>query len=180
MAEEDLEEILNLHHETPGAAETIRQRRGFKIFIIALLAILMILIGWIIFGGKSGNKEFKKTAQTQETQKKGPLPLYPTLPLKTINFFIRDQAEEKSFFVKIQLTLAYKSKKEFFLKELEQRELEMTDLILTLFSKKVFEDINTPEKREILKGELKEVINQVLINGQIEEIFISEFNILLN
>ena len=52
----------------------------------------------------------------------------------------------------------------------------MRDKIITLISSKTYEDINTPDKIQGLKKEIKNQVNTLLINGLIEDIYLIDFN----
>jgi flagellar FliL protein len=59
--------------------------------------------------------------------------------------------------------------------EFTQRIPELRDIILTLLSSKEFADIARPEDKAILKQELLAELNRVLKQGQVQDIYFTDF-----
>lgn len=179
MVDEDLEEILDLHQKTSESLNQAQKNRKFHIFILILSAILISVLVRVVVGGKSKILAPSSTAQEEIKPEKKLPARYKSFPLKTANFFINDKEGEKRFFVKIEFTLTYQGKEDILDDELTQREHEFADLILTFFSKRFFEDLNTAEKRDEIKSDIKKEFNKIVLRGEIQEVLISEFNILI-
>ncbi len=179
MADENLEEILDLHQKTSEPLERTQKNRKFHLLIFILSAILIAILVRIVVGGKSKIPLTANTTQEEIKEEKKLPARYKSFPLKTANFFINDKEGEKRFFVKIQFILTYQGEEDFLSNELTQREHEFADLILTFFSKRFFEDLNSAEKRDKIKNDIKEEFNKVILGGEIQEVLISEFNILI-
>ncbi|MEW6103604.1 MAG: flagellar basal body-associated FliL family protein [bacterium] len=79
---------------------------------------------------------------------------------------------EEPTYVKVEkLTFSYDAKKyEFLVKELEERKPEMRDIVNTILISSTPE-ISTREGKNAFKKEIKEEINAIFRDGQIENVF---------
>ena len=59
--------------------------------------------------------------------------------------------------------------------EYEKRLPQLRDSVLSILTSKQFKDISTPEGKNILRGEIKEKINQVLAEAKVQNIYFTEF-----
>jgi flagellar FliL protein len=97
-----------------------------------------------------------------------------TLPLD--EFKLNTADIDEPHFLRVQLSLAYKNEDNKKLaQELPQRKEQIRDIILKILSSKEKQDVDEETERQTVKDEIKKEINNVLVNGQIEEIYILEF-----
>lgn len=61
--------------------------------------------------------------------------------------------------------------------ELGQRKFQIRDIVISTVSSMKKEDLDEPIEREELKERLKKLINNVLVNGEIIDIFFDEFTV---
>jgi flagellar FliL protein len=59
--------------------------------------------------------------------------------------------------------------------EINARTMQLLDMLNTIFSGKRMEEVVNLEEREKMKREVRDRFNAVLINGQVDNVFFSEF-----
>ena len=59
--------------------------------------------------------------------------------------------------------------------EYEKRLPQFRDSVLSILSSKQFKDISTPEGKNVLRGEIKEKINQIVAEAKVQNIYFTEF-----
>jgi len=59
--------------------------------------------------------------------------------------------------------------------EYEKRLPQLRDSVLSILSSKQLKDISTPEGKNVLRGEIKEKINQILAEAKVQNIYFTEF-----
>ena len=61
------------------------------------------------------------------------------------------------------------------LDEVTKQKPKIRDMIITITSSKVYDDISSKEGKDNLRNEIKDQINLFLTKGKIEKIFFTEF-----
>lgn len=181
MAEENLDQNVDAA-EGPYTEEEGKKVSGglVKILMMAAVglvaAIVMVIISVIVFNvmNKGGGKAATKVLNPS-VQKRTPPRL--TMPLKALKLNLNDPTGTNPVFLRVEMALAYEKMNEKLQAELTERKFEIRDKVITLISSKTHEDVNSPEKIELLKKEIKNQINTLLINGLIEDVYILEFNV---
>ncbi|MCX8029644.1 MAG: flagellar basal body-associated FliL family protein [Brevinematales bacterium] len=105
--------------------------------------------------------------------KKEPPPM--TFDLGSFNINTADTDEPH--FVRIKMYIAYPEKNNPLMLELGQRKFQIRDIVITTVSSMKKEDLDEPIEREELKERLKKLINNILVNGEILDIFFDEFTV---
>ncbi|MFN4245306.1 MAG: flagellar basal body-associated protein FliL [Brevinematia bacterium] len=105
--------------------------------------------------------------------KKEPPPL--TFDLGSFNINTADIDEPH--FVRLKIYIAYPEKNTPLMMELGQRKFQIRDIVISTVSSMKKEDLDEPIEREEVKERLKKLINNVLINGEIIDIFFDEFTV---
>lgn len=137
--------------------------------------ILMVVISNIVFNIRSaGERKQEEVMWTPGVKPKKPP--YQTMHLEPFKVNLNDPTGTKPVFVNLDIALAYEKNNVMLQTELLDRKFEIRDRIITLISSKTYEDINTKDKLEDLKKEIRNQINALLIGGSIEEIYVVDFN----
>jgi flagellar FliL protein len=182
MAEENLNEApLDETEAGPYTEEEGKKISGGLLKILMIVAsilvgvILMVIISNIVFNIKSTgvSKQEEVLWAPGVTPKKPP---YQTLHIDPLKLNLNDPTGTNPVFIQIELALAYEQNNIKLQTELLSRRFEIRDKIITLISSKTYEDINTPDKSQSLKKEIKNQVNTLLINGLIEDVYIIDFN----
>lgn len=189
MAEERLEEDEEKEEKDSAGAQNYDEVGGkglskglikILMFIAAGLVgiILMVVVSNIVFNmrNKGETKQEEVTWAPGVTPKKSP---YQTLKIDPFKLSLNDPTGTNTVFLMFEMAIGYEKNNIKLQTELSDRKFEMRDKILTLLASKTYEDLNTPDKVQTLKKEIKNQINTLLLNGLIEEIYIIEFNAML-
>lgn len=181
MAEEEEIEVsqqAEAEPEIPKAPRKPSKMLKMLINVISVIVLIVILIylARYIFSSKTEQKKNRKEQITQEKKhiKKEPL---KTLKLKPFRFNLKNKEGQYTAFLQLEIVLAYDKTAEKLALELPARETQFQDLIRSMFSKKTRENVDTPAKMKLIKQELKNRINALLINGKIKEIYFLDFNL---
>lgn len=165
------------------------------IIIILLAVICMIIISNMVFKSRSAEmfafqSEVWKPGISSKT-----FPL-STFALDPIQMSLNDPTGGSTAFIKVVMALAFKDAHKVkssgggghggggeeltpMEEELDKRKFQIRDTIIRLIGSKTFDDLNTPEKQIDFKQEVISAVNSMLINGLIQDIYFSEFNVML-
>ena len=164
MAEEELEQ----------AAEEPKKKSPTMLIIIAAVGLLLIiLIGVVIMMmGSGGNSE--ESASSQRSSTKGRidnLTVGPIFPME--NFIVNLLSDSGRRYLKVQINLELESEAQ--MEEMEQKVPLIRDIIIRVLSSKTFDEITTETGKARLKEEIKNDINPRLIDGQVRNVFFTDF-----
>jgi flagellar protein FliL len=59
--------------------------------------------------------------------------------------------------------------------ELEQKEVQTRDVLVTILTGKRLEELTAPEQRDALREEISQRVNKLLSNGKLKNVYISKF-----
>ena len=177
----DTEETIEDIEETPEEEEAIEggPKRKFlgptmikTLLYVAAALVLIIVSGTIAY---MVAKRVSKAPATEKTsleykEKAKPLAYFALQP-----FSINTSDIEEPHFVKISISLGYEAGKTDLQTELNARRAQLRDIIISIIGSKKFSDLDTQDKREQLKDEIKRKINDILRNGEIKAVFFTEF-----
>ncbi len=139
---------------------------------VAAALVLIIVSGTIAYIVAKKVGRAPATEKTAEEYREKPKPLaYFSLDPFSINTSDVDEPH----FVKITINLGYEAGKTDLQTELNARRAQLRDIIISIIGSKKYSDLNTQDKREKLKQEIMNKINDVLRTGQIKAVFIVEF-----
>lgn len=179
MGEEEKEE-LNI--EAPEGEEAAK-KPGFSIGAIIewiLSHVLQLVIAGIIAAIVSFIVVMQMRAKVSEeiVTARGPIKKEPppmTFDLGSFNINTSDVDEPH--FVRLKIYIAYPEKNTPLMMELGQRKFQIRDEVIKAVSSRKKEDLDEPIEREDLKEELKKSINNILVNGEILDIYFDEFTV---
>jgi flagellar FliL protein len=161
--------------ETQESAEAVKGKKSMgKILMVAV--VLLLLMGG---GGFAGYNFFLKKPAETAAQEKGAG--QKTLRLEKIvgtmfplePFLVNIDDDAQTRFLKTALTLEFDG--EDLQEEIDRRLAQVRDNILLLLSSKTFSDIRSPDGKYVLREEILERLNSVLVTGQISNVYFTEF-----
>ena len=140
---------------------------------VAAALVMMIISGTVAYlvATRSSTRMGGQRTGPEQVQKKEPL---TTFDLGEFSINTSDPVEPH--FIKLTIVLAYEGLKNTELQtELNQRRAQLRDVVIKTVGGKKFDELNTEDKREQLKDELKNSINDILMKGQLLAVYFTEF-----
>jgi len=101
-------------------------------------------------------------------------PVAPALNTTILDEFIMNTADPEPHMIKLKIALAYDKTNQLIQSEIGERIAQIRDIINTILSSKYLKDVSTPEGKENLKLEIKNELNNILINGKIKDVYFLE------
>ena len=130
-------------------------------------------LGLALPGAASANAEVAPTATPE-------LKLGPIYALKERIVNLADSKGKR--YLKIALTLQFKAEPEATEKTAEMAKEEMAqraplieDAVTTILTTKTFDQVITKDGKEALKTEIRDKLNELLGEGQVERVYITDF-----
>lgn len=175
--EETIEDIEGTAEEE--ALEAGPERRLFGPTLVRTLIYIAVALVLIIISGTVAYVVARSVNKAPATAKQSPeertLP-EPLMYMELNSFSINTSDTDEPHFLRLTLALGYKQGVSNELQtELNARRVQFRDIIISIVGGKKYSDLNTQEKRDGLKQEIRRRINSVLKNGQLEEIAFIEF-----
>jgi flagellar protein FliL len=143
-----------------------KKSKSFALVKLAVLATVLALLGG---GGYLGYVKFLKPPAVDS--KKTQVPETVSQELGTFLVNLSDPGGKRYLKVAMQLELSDQKASD----ELTKRNAEVRDIILMTLSSKEFSEIGNPVGKTILKRELLTRLNKALRDGQVKEVYFSEF-----
>ena len=139
----------------------------------ALIVVFLVSVITSTCVSKSSSKQGQKESdQKAGSTKKA---IYAVFDLK--QFMVNTKDTDTPHLARIKLQLGYPKKNVKLLTELNQRRAQLRDIILLFFNDKKKTDMDSAQKKENLKKELKKKIDQEINNGPIGDIYYEEFSV---
>ncbi|ADR19243.1 flagellar basal body-associated FliL family protein [Calditerrivibrio nitroreducens] len=153
--------------------------------IIILVVVLVLLVGGglaaylFLFKSKSADhnavaKEEKAPAKEEKAKKdkkSGEKAKTVVYSMGAIIVNLADQGVQR--YLKVQIAVELDNPK--LEEEVKKREPQIKDIIISVLSSKTVSDVNTPQGKIALKQEILKRANMVLTEGEITDLFFSEF-----
>ncbi len=159
--------------ENPEAPEE-GGKKSKKILIIVLVLILLLLGGggfgvyYFFLAPKSPSPEELAAIEAEKNKRPDILPVFSLKP------FVVNLADSKGRrYLKVTMKLELSSDE--LLEEVEKRQPQIRDVILTLLSSKTSDEVNSMEGKFLLREEIIKRVNTFLITGKITKIYLEEF-----
>jgi flagellar protein FliL len=156
--------------------------RLVKILGYALIAVMLIvvsvLISKVVVEKAGGPGRLNVQDQRWEEKKPDPLAAF------TLSEFKLNTADmDETHFIKVTVYLAYadpKKKKENteLVAELNERKIQLVDLVTKILMSKTKADVASIEQQANLKEEIKGRINELLVKGEIEDVYFTDFSVI--
>ncbi|MDD3343186.1 MAG: flagellar basal body-associated protein FliL [Sulfurospirillaceae bacterium] len=173
----------------PEDGEVVVEKKSKKntvlIIVIALLVLLLLGGGLAAFfllgshdeqaavsGGETTHQE-AKTEKKKSTTKRSTdhLTIGPMYPMT--QFVVNLLSESGNRYLKVALDLELSDIK--LQPEMDHKKSLIRDIIIRTFSSKTFEEISTLKGKDKLKDEVLDKINENLSDGQVKNIFFTDF-----
>ncbi len=165
--------------------EEKKEKKSGSNLVLIIIVILLVLI--LVGGGLaayfllSDNSEDQPAKQQQPQSKQikkskvsrnsDLLEIGPIYPLD--QFIVNLLSEGGSRFLKVKMDLELSGPE--LTAELDKKKPLIRDIVIRTLSSKTFQEVSTNRGKEKLKDELVDRINAVLADGQVKNIFFTEF-----
>jgi flagellar FliL protein len=158
------------------------------IIIVAVVLVVLIVVGVVVMMLLGGDEEeggakgaapaaqqaaapAKKGAGAKRVAEKVYTTVGPMHELKRFTVNLLTDSGRK--YLRTTLTLELDSPD--LVGELGQKDYAIRDVVINILTSKTFEEISTTKGKDRLKDELVETLNQSLVDGQIKNVFFTEF-----
>lgn len=150
-------------------ADKPEEGEGSKSSKMKFLVIAVVLLAVLGGGGYFGWTKFMgKNEEAHATPKETP-PVIHSMESFLVN--LADPGGKRYLKVNMQLLLDNGAAEE----EIKARNYAFRDVLLALLSGKAYDDISTPNGKDVLKREVMLRMNRLLTKGQVKEIYFTEF-----
>jgi len=165
-----------------GKEEGQSGKKKMLVIIIAAVLVLLLVVGAVVAVLMMGGEEEAATQTPQQEAaakqagkpakvKSDLLNIGPIFPLDQVIVNLLSQSGRRYLKTTINLELT----NEKLQAELGNKKAVIKDTVITVLSQKTIEEISTTKGKEKLKEELMERMNEFLVDGQITNIFFTDF-----
>ncbi|ARU48385.1 flagellar basal body-associated protein FliL [Sulfurospirillum diekertiae] len=168
-----------------GDVTVEKKPKGNMVLIIVIVLLVVILIGggaaaFLLLGSsheeaaatttsqQDVKAEKKKTSSKKSTDHLAIGPMYPMA-----QFVVNLLSESGNRFLKVSIDLELSDPK--LQPEMDHKKSLIRDIIIRTFSSKTFEEISTLKGKDKLKDEVLDKINENLSDGQVKNIYFTDF-----
>ncbi len=164
--------------------EVVEKKSGGNMVLILIVVLLIVLLvggGLAAFFLMGSNDE--AMSQPQQNTKSAPtkrkvgkrssdyLTIGPMYPMS--QFVVNLLSEGGSKYLKVSLDIELSSQE--LSAEMDMKKALIRDIIIRTLSSKTFEEVSTIKGKDRLKDEIVNSINEVLADGQVNNIFFTDF-----
>ncbi|MBN2333710.1 MAG: flagellar basal body-associated FliL family protein [Deltaproteobacteria bacterium] len=146
-----------------------------KLFLIIIIIIALLVVGgggfaiyYFFLAPKPPTAEELAQMEAAKRPKPEILPVFSLKP-----FVVNLAGGSGRRYLKVSMKLELSS--EDLLAEIDKRQPQIRDVILTLLSSKTSDEVNSMEGKFILREEIVKRVNTFLITGKITKIYLEEF-----
>jgi flagellar FliL protein len=116
----------------------------------------------------------KKSEEIYKTVQLAPKPApYGVFAIE--EFRVNTADIDETHFIRVKIGLAYDEGNKKLFAELPQRNQQIRDVLLQILNSKQKQDVDEQIEKERLKDEIKKAINNILVNGEIEDVYYEDF-----
>lgn len=166
--------------------EGAKKKSGGKMMLIIIIVlILLILVGgglaaFLLLSGGDESAQVPQQQSAQNAPAKGKansarssnlLTIGPMYPMS--QFVVNLLSESGSRFLKVSLDIELSG--EELSAEMDKKKPAIRDIIIRTLSSKTFEEVSTMKGKERLKDEVVQKLNEILADGQVRNIFFTDF-----
>jgi flagellar FliL protein len=169
-----------------GQEEGKKGGNKLVIIIVAVVLVVLIVVGVVLMMLLGGDEEESAAAAPAAQQAAAPAKkgagakrvadkVYTTVgPMHELKrFTVNLLTDSGRKYLRTTLTLELDSPD--LVGELGQKDYAIRDIVINILTSKTFEEISTTKGKDRLKDELVETLNQSLVDGQIKNVFFTEF-----
>lgn len=169
--------------EKEEVVEEPKKKSGSKMMLIIIIVLILILLiggGLAAFLLLSGGNEVTHSQPQQQSQRQMKVPgqrsenlisIGPMYPMD--QFVVNLLSESGNRFLKTSLDIELDS--EELAAEMDTKKSAIRDIIIRTLSSKTFEEVSTIKGKDKLKDQIVEKINAALADGQVKNIFFTDF-----
>jgi len=172
MAEEE-----NTEQDSTEGAGPEKKSSNLVLIIIAVVLVLVLAIVGVVVVMLSGGDDTPQSSNSQQTMKEKPqkmmdaMEVGPMFPLET--FTVNLLSDSGRRYLKVQMNLELDG--EELAAELESKTAVVRDVCIRLLSSKTLEEISTAKGKEKLKEQIVNQLNLRLRDGNIRNVYFTEF-----
>lgn len=178
-----MQKETGMAEEQEEVVEEPKKKSGGKMMLIIIIVLILILLiggGLAAFLLLSGNDDVapSNTQQQSTQQVKTPgqrsenlISIGPMYPMD--QFVVNLLSESGSRFLKTSLDIELDS--EDLAAEMDIKKSAIRDIIIRTLSSKTFEEVSTMKGKDKLKDQIVERVNAALADGQVKNIFFTDF-----
>jgi flagellar FliL protein len=176
--EETIEDIEGAAEEEEAIEAGGPRRRLFgppmtrTLIYIAVALVLIIISGTVAYfvAQRVGTAPSPEKTSPEYAEKQKPLAYFDLS-----DFSVNTSDTDEPHFLKLTIELGYDEGNLELQTELNKRRAELRDIVISVVGAKRYNDLNTQDKKDALKKELKDRINEVLMTDKIKKIAFTEF-----
>jgi len=176
--EETIEDIESTaEEEAVTGAEGVRKRllgpAMVKTLIYVAIALVMIIVSGTVayfIAQRVGTPPATQKISPESVERAKPYWYFALEP-----FSINTSDIDEPHFVKLTISLGYEEGKVDLQTELNARRPQLRDIVIRIVGSKRYTELNTQDKRNAIKEEILNSINDVLIQGKIKNVVFTEF-----
>ncbi|MGL4394174.1 MAG: flagellar basal body-associated FliL family protein [Brevinema sp.] len=170
-----------LDEELGGGSQTIKSGSPVAQFLSKSLGYLIsvvvsilfsVSIMFLVFKGKINKERNEDVISVQLQPKPAPLSYF-----EVGEFRLNTADIDANHFIRVSLSLGYKTDNRILHNELVSRTTQIKDLILNLLNTKEKNQIDEYLEKEQLKEEIRRTINNIMIDGEVDAVYFTEFQI---
>lgn len=171
MAEEENTEETNDESGAP------KKSNNLVLIIIAVVLVLVLAIVGVVVVMLAGGDDSQQSVGNQTNAKEKPMKLMqsmevgPMFPLD--NFTVNLLSDSGRRYLKVQMNLELDG--EELASELESKTAVVRDVVIRLLSSKTLEEISTAKGKDKLKEQIVNQLNLRLADGNIRNVYFTEF-----
>lgn len=139
---------------------------------VLISVVISVIIMFVVFKGGVSQERNENAIATQLQPKPAPLSYYDIG-----EFRINTADLDANYFARIAMSLGYDQENKPLYSELVARHTQIRDVVLNLISSKEKNQMDEFLEKEQLKEEIRRTINSLLINGEVDAVYYTEFTI---
>jgi flagellar FliL protein len=164
--------------------EEVQKKSGGNMVLILIIVLLVVLLvggavaAFFLLGSddesaanQSGQQMSSSTTQKKIKRSTDYLSIGPMYPMS--EFIVNLLSESGSRYLKVALDIELDS--ENLAAEMDKKKSLIRDIVIRSLSSKTFEEVSTIKGKDRLKDEIVTKINDILADGQIRNIFFTDF-----
>jgi len=137
---------------------------------VIIAVVISTIIAFVLIQTNIAKKHEEIYKTIQLAPKPAPLTIFPLE-----DFRVNSADIDEPHFIRVKISLGYDGSNKKLAGELAARTTQIRDLILRILNSKEKQDIDEEIEKERLKDEIKKAINNILVDGEVQDIYYDEF-----
>jgi len=164
-------------NEAAAKSSADKPKKPILLIILVIVNLLAVVgVGAIVYMGQKNKSAMDNPIGDPDNVKLKEVVSADNAKTKIISldtFLVNLVGDRGRKLVKVNMELEVSG--EGILDEVTKQKPKIRDMIITITSSKIYDDISSKEGKENLRNEIKDQINLFLTKGKIEKIFFTEF-----